>query len=213
MKTGLILVDIQNDYFTGGKVALSGMDEAAANAGKLLGLFREKSWPTFHIQHISNYQGATFFLPDTPGAELNSAIAPLAGETIIQKHFPNSFRGTGLQDALETAGVEQVVICGAMSHMCIDATTRAAADLGFACILIHDACATRDLEFGDKTVKAEDVHASFMAALGAAYAQVESSDVFISGVKQPIPDLWSLGRLELQNNRGRRNGREEKEEV
>jgi len=100
---------------------------------------------------------------------------------IIQKHFPNSFRDTVLLDALKTEAVERVVICGAMSHMCIDATTRAAADLGFACVLIHDACATRDLEFKGQMVKAAEVHASFMAALGSAYAQVVSCSDFVSG--------------------------------
>ena len=162
-------------------MAPKGMEAAAANAAKLLHLFREKSWPTFHIQHISNYKGATFFLPDTRGAELNPAIAPLAGETVIQKHFPNSFRETALLDELKAAAVKQVVICGAMSHMCIDATTRAAADLGFACILVHDACATRDLVFEETTVKADHVHAAFMAALGSAYAQVVGTDDFVSG--------------------------------
>ena len=180
MKSGLILVDIQNDYFPGGKMELVDMDTAAANAGKLLDLFRANTWPTFHIQHVSNYKGATFFLPDTQGMELHKRIAPLPEETIIQKHFPNSFRDTALLDVLKAADVEQVVVCGAMSHMCIDATTRAAADMGFACALIHDACATRDLEFGEKTVKAADIHASFMAALGSAYAQVESCDDFLS---------------------------------
>jgi len=180
MKTGLILVDIQNDYFPGGRMALDGMEAAAENAGKLLDLFRASKWPTFHIQHISNYKGATFFLPDTKGAELNPVIAPLSGETIIQKHFPNSFRETVLLNALKTAQVEQVVICGAMSHMCIDATTRAAADLGVACVVVHDACATRDLEFEEKTVIASDVHASFMAALGSAYAQVISCSAFFA---------------------------------
>ena len=181
MKKGLILVDIQNDYFPGGKMALEGMDAAAANAGTLLDLFRTNTWPTFHIQHLSNYKGATFFLPDTEGAELHQRIAPLPEETVVQKNFPNSFRDTGLLDGLKTAAVEQVVLCGAMSHMCIDATTRAAADLGFACVLIHDACATRDLAFEGQTVKAADVHAAFMAALGSAYARVESCSDFMSG--------------------------------
>ena len=185
MKTGLILVDIQNDYFPDGKMELDGMAAATENAGKLLEWFRDKSWPIFHIQHISNYKGATFFLPDTQGMDLHQRIAPLPEETIIQKHFPNSFRDTALLDALKAAGVEQVVICGALSHMCIDATTRASADLGFACVLIHDACATRDLEFGGKTVRAADVHASFMAALGSAYAEVMSCGDFLNG---PIND-------------------------
>ena len=175
MKSGLILVDIQNDYFPGGKMELVDMDTAAANAGKLLDLFRANTWPTFHIQHVSNYKGATFFLPDTQGMELHKRIAPLPEETIIQKHFPNSFRDTALLDVLKAADVEQVVVCGAMSHMCIDATTRAAFDLGFTCIVAEDGCATRDLMFQDKTIKADKVHASFMAALSAPYAEVISS--------------------------------------
>ena len=183
MKTGLILVDIQNDYFADGKMELEGMEAAAASAGKLLDLFRTNAWPTFHIQHLSNYEGATFFLPESEGVELHKSIAPLPQETIIQKNFPNSFRETVLLEALKKADVEQVVVCGAMSHMCIDATTRAAADLGFACVLIHDACATRDLAFGGKTVKAADVHASFMAALGSAYAHVGSCGDFVTGAE------------------------------
>ena len=182
MQNGLILVDIQNDYFPGGKMALTGMDKAAAEAGKLLSFFRQKKWPTIHIQHISGHEGATFFLPDTRGAELHSSIEPLPGEILIQKNFPNSFRGTDLQGALKDAGVDQVVICGAMSHMCIDATTRAAADMGFECVVVQDACATRDLEFQGKTVSAQDVHGAFMAALGSAYARVTNRDDLISSL-------------------------------
>ncbi len=180
MKTGLILVDIQNDYFPNGKMELAGMETAGENAGKLLSLFRTNAWSIFHIQHVSNYEGATFFLPDTDGVELNQCVRSRAGEMVIQKNFPNSFRGTGLLDALKAAGVERVVICGAMSHMCIDATTRAAADFGYACVVIHDACATRNLEFKGKSVMAKEVHASFMAALGSAYAEVTSCRDFVS---------------------------------
>ncbi len=76
--------------------------------------------------------------------------------------------------------MDHAVIVGAMSHMCIDATTRAAYDLGLRCTLIHDACATRDLEFQGKTVKADEVHASFMAALGWWYAQLTSTADFLA---------------------------------
>lgn len=180
MSTALILVDIQNDYFAGGRMELDGMDAAGDRAGELLALFRDNQWPTFHIQHISNYEGATFFLPDTKGAEIHSVVQPRPADTVIQKHFPNSFRETKLLDALKDSGVENVVICGAMSHMCIDATTRAAADFGFGCTVVHDACATRNLDFGKKKVLARDVHASFMAALGSAYAKVLSCSEFVS---------------------------------
>ena len=183
MKTGLILVDIQNDYFEGGRMELVGMEAASTKANKLLALFRNNRWPTFHIQHLSVGKGASFFLPDTKGVEIHDSIKPQSDELVVQKHFPNSFRETPLLNELKNAGVDRVVICGAMSHMCIDATTRAAADLGFECTVIHDGCATRNLEFGGKRVSAEEVHASFMAALGAAYARVLSCTDFISNIK------------------------------
>ena len=71
-----------------------------------------------------------------------------------------------------------MVICGAMSHMCIDATTRAAFDFGFNCAVIQDACATRNLEFGGQTIAADQVHGSFMAALGSVYARVLGLDEY-----------------------------------
>lgn len=183
MTTGLILIDIQNDYFAKGKMELVGINTASANMSALLALFRKNQWPTFHIQHISEHEGATFFLPDTKGVELHESISPLAGETIIQKNFPNSFRDTALQTALKQSQVEKLVICGAMSHMCVDATTRAAADLGYPCVVVHDACATKELEFEGDQVSAKKVHSSFMAALEAAYADVMSLSRFqASGV-------------------------------
>lgn len=186
MKAGLVLVDIQNDYFPGGSMELVGMEPAGKKARDLLVLFREEQWPTFHIQHISTYKGATFFLPNTSGAEIHASLKPRPQDEVIQKHYPNSFRETNLIEKLTDAGVKNIVICGAMSHMCIDATTRAAFDLGFNCTVIHDGCATRNLEFGGKTIPAEAVHAAFMAALGAAYARVLSSDEFIKGAQSSM---------------------------
>ena len=180
MKTALLLVDIQNDYFPGGKMELVGMEERSKKARELLDLFRKNDLPTFHIQHVSSGKGAGFFLPDTEGAEVHESVKPLASDLVIQKHFPNSFRDTDLLEKLKSSGVTALVICGAMSHMCIDATTRAAADYGFRCTVIYDACATRDLQFGDTLVPAEQVHASFMSALGFAYAKVISLQTFLS---------------------------------
>ncbi len=182
MKKGLLLVDLQNDYFPGGKMELVGMIEAAAQAQALLAEFRRRQWPTYHIQHVSLRKGAPFFLPDTPGVEIHGSIAQLPGETVIEKHFPNSFRDTGLKERLTAAGVEELVICGAMSHMCIDATTRAAVDHGFSCIVIHDACATRDLTFGNTVIPARQVHGAFMAALAFFYARLVSVEDFLKSL-------------------------------
>jgi len=172
MKTGLLLVDIQNDYFPGGKKELAQIDQAAANAAKLLSHFRSNRLPTFHIQHTWEDESAPFFVAGSTGAKIHRSIAPGPNETVIVKHFPNSFRETRLLEELQKAGIERLAICGAMSHMCIDATTRAAADLGFECVVAHDACATTDVEFNGKKVSAAEVHAAFMSALGFAYAKV-----------------------------------------
>jgi nicotinamidase-related amidase len=176
MKTALVLVDFQNDYFPGGRMELAGVEAAAAKAADLLALFRKQRWPVFFVQHIATGENASFFLPDTRGVEIHASLQPASGEALVRKHYPNSFRETPLQTALEDANVVRLVICGAMSHMCIDATTRAAADLNFECIVVADACATRDLQFGRDAIPAGQVHGAFMAALGAAYARITTCD-------------------------------------
>ena len=174
MNNCLVLVDLQNDYFPGGNMELVGIEEAAANAQILLNKFRKAKLPIIHIQHISAHPGATFFLPETDGANINQRVTPQEGEIIVVKNFPNSFRSTSLLEILKKEKGDNLTICGAMSHMCIDATTRAAFDLGFNCIVVEDACATKDLIFKSKTIMASDVHASFMAALSVPYAKVIS---------------------------------------
>lgn len=187
MNNCLILVDLQNDYFPGGSMELAGINEAATNAHILLNYFRKTKSSIVHIKHISTRPGATFFLPDTDGAIINQIVAPQEHETVVIKNFPNSFRGTALLKLLKEKEINNLVICGAMSHMCIDATTRAAFDLGFNCIVAEDACATRDLNFRDKIIKASEVHASFMAALSAPYAAVISTKEIIIQETTPGP--------------------------
>jgi nicotinamidase-related amidase len=181
LKTGLVLVDIQNDYFAGGSMELVGMDAAAGKASAALAFFREQNLPVYHIQHLSTRPGATFFIPGTDGAATHASVAPEKGESVIQKNFPNSFRETTLLETLRGEMIEKLVICGAMSHMCIDATARAAFDLGFSCTVISDACATRDLQFEGKSLPAEYVHAAFMAALAVPYASVVSAAELTTG--------------------------------
>ena len=182
MKTALILIDLQNDYFPGGRMELEGPLEVANQARNLLDLFRERTWPTVHIQHISTRLGATFFLPDTDGVSFHASIAPLSGETVIVKHFPNSFRETNLLELLKGQHVERLVLCGMMTHMCVDASTRAAADYGFPVLLAADACATRELIFGETKIPAGHVHGAFLAAL-KSYGQVLTSSEIMAQLK------------------------------
>ena len=174
MSTALLLIDIQNDYFPGGAMECVGADAAGAQAAKLLEAFREQRRPVMHVQHLAIRPGATFFLPGTPGAEIHAGVRPVGDEPVFKKHFPNAFRETALLEHLRLSKISGLVIAGMMTHMCIDSTTRAAADFGFSCSLAHDACATRALAFGGVQVPAPSVQAAYLAGLNGLFAKVRA---------------------------------------
>jgi nicotinamidase-related amidase len=177
--TCLILIDIQNDYFPGGRMELPASERAVLMARRLLDFFRERQYPVIHIQHISVRRGATFFLPQTAGAEIHASVLPLATEIVIQKNYPNSFRETDLLMHLRRHNIQKLVIAGMMTHMCVDATVRAATDYGFECWTAQDACATSDLKLENRVVPAEDVHAAFLAAIHGTYGRVMDTEQII----------------------------------
>ena len=179
MNDGLLIIDVQNDYFKGGNMELAGMENAAKNCQTLLEHFRTAGSPVFHVQHFSTREGAAFFVPDTMGSEIHENVKPREDEVLIIKNYPSAFRETELNGVLQELQITVLVVCGAMSHMCIDTTVRAAFDLGHACTLISDACATRNLEFEGKVIHASDVHASFMASLNGLFATVLTTQDYL----------------------------------
>lgn len=152
---------------------------ACDNAVKLLEHLRGKKCPVFHVQHESVSEGSSFFLPNTHGQKIHDRVVPMAGEIVIPKNFPNSFLQTDLLDQLKTKKIKHLVIAGMMTFMCVDATCRAAKDLGFDCTLVHDATAARDLEFQGVVVPAAQVKASFLAALSMVCDRVVSTTDFL----------------------------------
>ncbi|MCT2563710.1 cysteine hydrolase family protein [Chryseobacterium herbae] len=175
--TALLMIDIQNDYFPGGKMELAGAESAANNAKKVLENFRKNNLPVIHIKHIATNEGAGFFLSDTSGVEINSLVSPKSNEKIIIKHFPNSFRETDLLKYLQKKGIKNLVITGMMTDVCVDSTVRAAFDLGFKNTVVGNATATRDRTLNGQTIKAAEVQRSFLAgmsALGNMYAEIVS---------------------------------------
>jgi len=180
IKTALIIVDMQNDYFPGGKWKLTNIETAAEKTSLILNHFRENSLPIIHVRHESLFPGAPFFTPGSEGAEIHKSLKPLDGEFEVLKHTPNGFKDTKLQNLLQSQGITNLVMAGAMSHMCIDAIIRASADLGYKNIVLHDACATCDLEFDGTTIPASLVHASFMAAAAFAYAEVIKTESLLA---------------------------------
>ncbi len=175
----LILIDIQNDYFTAGKMPVIDAEIVSINAKSLLTYFRKENMAVVHIQHVSIRDGSFFFIPNTAGVEIHSNVKPMENEKIVVKHYPNGFFETELLKFLTHKEITDVVICGMMTNMCVDATVRAAKDFGFNIELISDACTTKDLEINGKSVKAQEVQKSFLASLNYYYSEVLSTKDFL----------------------------------
>ncbi len=150
----LLVIDVQDFYFPGGMSELVEPEKAAEKAALALRKARETGNPVIFIQHKS-----------ASGMEINERVVPSAGEKIFVKEEVNSFLGTGLKEYIGGLAIDTLVICGMQTQMCVEAAVRAAHDYGYRVIMLHDACATRNLKFGEREVAAADVHASTLATL------------------------------------------------
>jgi nicotinamidase-related amidase len=180
MDSAIVLIDIQNEYFKGGKRELCAPDEAAKKAARALDGFRSKGLPVFHVRHVNADAGAGSFLPGSPGAQIHESVRPLAGETVIEKQYPNAFLRTGLYDGLKSKGINHIAVCGMMSHMCVDTSVRVAQDYGLSVTVLEDACTTRDLSWGGETIPARTVHNAVMASLNGTFARVVKTEEFLA---------------------------------
>ncbi len=161
-KTALLIVDIQDFYFPGDGPGLVNAEGAALKAKEILEIFREKKQLVVHVRHKASR-----------GFEINKNVEPLSTEKVITKTEVNSFKGTDLLEYLKKNDISRLIIIGMQTQMCVEAAVRAGHDLGFECVLIQDACATRDLKFADKIVKAEDVQTGTLATfIDGGYAKV-----------------------------------------
>lgn len=184
MKKALLIIDVQNDYFPNGNCQLNKPEVALNTIKSLLKHFREKKLPIFYIQHVSIAVQANFFISETVGVQINKEIKPLDTEIIIVKHYPNSFYKTNLQKVLKQNKITDLVVCGMMTHMCIDTTVRAAKEYGYKITLISDGCATKDLEWNNVNIPAETIQSVFMASLNHKFANVITSKEFFNMLRQ-----------------------------
>jgi nicotinamidase-related amidase len=115
----LIIIDIQNFYFEGGSVPLTGPVEAARQARRILDRFRERRLPVIHVRHMPASG------PVTDQYAIRPEVAPLPGEKVVEKRYANSFRETPLLEMLRGLGVKRLVIAGMQTHMCVEAAARA----------------------------------------------------------------------------------------
>lgn len=175
-KSALLIIDIQEFYFPGGRMQLENPEVAGMNAGLLLDLFRGKELPVYHVRH--NFE---------PGGNIHPYVKPLPGESVFSKDQVNVFMDTDLLQSLQKDSIEKLVICGMQTHMCVEAAVRAAHDLGFTCLLASDACTTRALQFEEHIIPADNVHFSTLNTLQGSYAKVSNTEEIIREYSESDP--------------------------
>jgi nicotinamidase-related amidase len=168
--SALIMIDCQNTYRSG-IMQLTGVEEALQEAQKLLHMARALKIPVFHIRHDAG-PGTPYDI-NAPIGAIADEVAPVAGESVITKNYPNAFIQTDLDAQLKTAGVKNLVLAGFMTHMCINSTAHGAFNLGYNVAVVAGATASRPLQAANgKVLSAQEVHDGAIASTRDLYAAI-----------------------------------------
>lgn len=173
-KSALVVIDVQQEYGPQGALGLEGLEPALHNIALLESLFRSRERPVVHVAHV----GPTGSLFDpAAGGRFFELTEPVCNEPTVLKTLPNSFAGTDLLEVVTTNDVEDLVLVGFMTHMCVSSTARAALALGYPTTVVSDASATRDLPAatGDGVVPAAVLHSAALAALADRFSVVTTT--------------------------------------
>ncbi len=169
--SALLLVDFQREYFRG-RLPLPEGERAAAAAARLVEWAESCGMAVIHVQHV-NAPNAALFPADSARVAFHPMLEPRTGHGRIAKKLPSAFVGTGLEQRLNSGGIGTIVLCGLMTHTCVSSTARDALSLGYQCIVVGDACATRDLPDGSGgVVPHAEVQRANLAALADRFAEV-----------------------------------------
>lgn len=177
MKKALLIIDVQNFYFEEGPSRLHEPEKAASQIVKVLDYFRKTNQAVIHIQHIGKEKVGQE--TNNPSVSIHDSVAPIEGEVIIKKAYPSGFRETNLKEVLDKLQIEELVIVGMMSHMCVDTTVRAASNYGYKITVLHDCCTTKALTFQNTTIDAVTVHKAFMASFEGFFAEVRGTQEYL----------------------------------
>lgn len=187
MKRALLVIDVQNEYFTG---ALP-ITHPAGHLGRILEVMDASAGrvPTVVIQHHFPDQTKPFFRQGDPGWELHPEVARRPRDLRIDKTLPGSFTGTGLESWLRDHGVDTVTIAGYMTHMCCDTTARQAVHHGFTVEFLSDATGTLALTNSAGSVTAEELHRSILCAQQMMLSEVLTSSAWIERIRNDPTSL------------------------
>jgi nicotinamidase-related amidase len=167
----VVVIDAQHEYVDGA-LSLPGVQPALQEIGKLLARARHLMTPIIHVVHLGPADG--LFAPASDGAEVARPATPAPNEPVLSKRLPNAFGSTDLADRVHALKKPGIILVGFMTHMCVEATARAAIDLGLRATVIAAATATRDLPdpLTGGVIPAAEVQRNALAALSDRFATV-----------------------------------------
>ncbi len=172
-ESALIMIDCQNTYRQG-VMQLTNVEAAMIEAQKLLEKARALNVPVFHIQHDAG-PGSPYDVNADIG-KICQEVAPIAGEPVITKNYPNSFINTNLDATLKKAGVKNIILAGFMTQMCINSTAHGGFNLGYAVTVVASTTATRPLESANgKVLSAQEVQDGAIASTRDLYAAIANN--------------------------------------
>lgn len=174
MKRALLVIDVQNEYFTG-KLPVSFPADSLANILEAVDCAAGHGVPVILIQHTSSAPGAKTFVRGTPAWDVHPEIMKRPHDCIIEKELPGSFTGTELEQRLRNAGVDTIAICGYMSQMCCDTTARQAMHMGFGVEFLSDATGTLAITNSAGSITAEDLHRAVLVTQAMRFSTVLST--------------------------------------
>lgn len=187
MKRALLVIDVQNEYFTG-KMPVTYPEGSFTNILKAVNEANKSKMPVILIRHGAPHQDAAAFAQGSMGWQIHDEILKREYVRIIDKHLPGSFTDTNLEEFLRGMDIDTIVICGYMTQMCCDTTARQAVHLGFSVEFLSDATGTLDISNYTGKVTAEELHRAILVTQAMRFSKVVSSSD------------WIL-ELELENSR------------
>ncbi|AZD30817.1 cysteine hydrolase family protein [Pseudomonas chlororaphis] len=170
-KSALLVIDFQNEYFTG-RMPIPDGDKALANTRELIEFADRHNMPVYHVQHIAP-AGSVVFAIDGKTVKFHPEMLPRGKDTVLQKSTVSVFASTDLGKRLKRAGIKNLIICGLMTHASVAGTARDAAPLGYKVIVASDASATRDITRvnGDQIDK-DALHKAALAEIEDTFGDV-----------------------------------------
>ena len=183
MKRGLLVIDVQNEYFTG-KLPVSYPPGSFANILRAMDAARSHRVSVVVIQHSAMSEASPVFRKGSHEWRLHSDIGIRQRDVLIEKKWPDSFMGTELEEWLEGAGIDTLAICGYMTQMCCDTTARRAFHLGYAVEFLSDATGTLALSNEAGTVTDAELHRAILTTQGSRFSHVMETGKWIERVSR-----------------------------